>query len=651
MLPAPSLSSNFRFGIGLLIAILLAAFLPAQTVRAQATGPASYTFEECDQISSTGLRDELNRITQAVIAEEQGGIEIAAVVDRNWAALNLDAAVNDAVAAATQKVMEETGYWERLISAWSPDKAKELTERVALDAFGSQQLREAFDGLSQNISDDVVGKVHLITARSASSALLCVQAYIGDTISPTMSAVLEEELQTRLEDLDPSTNEELDFLDIAKSKPKLLGGVGIIVASKLANSLGKKFAQKIAGKVLLRVLGRIGGVVIPVVGWLIGAGLIVWDFWDAREGSLPLIRDALQGEEVKQEIRAQVAEIVDEELRREFPQLARSISNDVYGQWQEFRKKYARVLELAENQVRFRNILDNTAVEEVQKLADFATLVEDKFGLERLRELIDSGHFERLLGLPEESLDMLAVVDDPQVAIDWADLAGESMVEVIEKELYRVSSPSDFRDRADLERVLAVGEAGLIQKLMLLDADARGAVLGLPKAHITQILDALSVEELTWLAEDYLSVLDERLRNILVDRILRQPEIKAELNAGIVRGALLASKDFEGALNYVGQRTERGNWIGNTFDMLAAIGPTVSGELPFSLFWRHDGRILLNVLFVLAGLIALYIVWRRVFPGRRQDVNVNVIVPNNQGTNESDSGIRRIETRSDEEDD
>ena len=639
-----------RMAIAVLIAVLLAAFIPTNVTHAQESTPVSYTFEECDQVKASTLRDELNRITQAIFEKKQGGIDLTDIVDRNWNALNLDETVNAAVEKATQRVKEETGFWDRFISGWNPEKAKELTEDVATYAFDSSDFRQAFDQLSLNVSDEIVTEIRMMTEKSASSALLCVQTFIGDKISPTLAAALEEQIQSRLFELqDPES--EIGWVEIASANSMLLSGLGTIVAAQIAKRLGKVLAGKIAGQIIKRVLTRVITIGIPLVGTLIGAALTVWDLWNASKGSLPMIQEALQDPEVKEEIMAQVSLEVGEELRVGLPQLARSISNDVYGQWQEFRRKYARVLELAENHARFRNILDNTVVEEVQKLADFATLVEDRFGFERLRELIDKGHFERLLGLPEETLDMLAVVDDPQVAIDWADLAGESLMEVIEKELYRVSSPSDFRDRADLERVLAVGDAELIQKLMSLNADARHSVLGLPTAHIAQILDALSVDELTWVAEDYLPVLDERLRNILVDRILRQPEIKSDLSTGVVRGALLASKDIEGSLNYVGQRSERGNWIGNTFDMLAAIGPTVSGELPFSLFWHFDGRILVNVLYVLAGLIALYLVWRRVFPGRRQDVNVNVIVPNNQGTDESASGIRRIETRSDEEDD
>ncbi len=516
--------------------------------------------------------------------------------------------------AATQKVMEETGYWERLVSGWSPVKAEELTKEVANHAFGSSEMRDAFDLLSQNISDDVVAEVRLITAMSASSALLCVQTFIGDTISPTMSAVLEEEIQNRLKELDASSDEEIDFLDIAMEKPHLLGGVGIVIASQIAKSLGKKLSQKIAGKVITRVLGRIGSTVVPVAGWIIGAALIVWDLWKAGEGSLPLIRDALQDDEVKQEIREQTTIHVSEELRLELPQLARAIANDVYSQWQEFRRKYARVLDLAETNARFRGILDRTEVAEIKGLADFVGIIESEFGTKKLEELTENGDFERLFHLHEEALEMLRNGIEPEVVIDWADLSGDLLPGVIETELYRVASPSDFKDRADLDRILELEDAELIGKVMRLPKDVREAVLELPAEQIVEVLYSLSPEELSLLAGDYLHVLEPRERNILVDRILRKPGLFSELGIGVVRRALLGGQNFEQRFNYVSQKTLQRSGIGSVVDMFAAIGPALSGVIPLGLFWHYDGRALLNVLYVLAAILALYIVWRRVFP-------------------------------------
>ena len=635
----------------LLIALLLAALFPAEAARAQTTPPLSYTFQECDQVKEANLRDELNRITQAVFADEQGGMDVAAIVDRNWVALNLDTKVDAAVDAATEKVMEETGFWDRLISGWSPTKAEELTREVAKYAFDSPDFRESFDLLSLNITDDVVADIRFMTVKSASSALLCVQTFIGDTMSPTMAAVLEEQIQARLDEIRVGPDADVNILDIVKTNPELVGGVGIIIGTQIAKRLAQRLAKQIVGKVVGRILARAGSAIIPLAGWVIGGVLIIIDLINAPKGSLPLIRDALQDPKVKEEIQAQVAEKVGDELRVELPQLARSVSNDVFSQWQEFRKKYVRMLELAETNVRFRAILDHTAVDDVKKLAEFVAVVEAKLGTERLDSLIDKGLLERILGLPEEVLIMLDLGVDPDDVIAWADLAGELIVEVIELELYRVASPSDFRDRADLERVLALEDVELIQKVMMLVQDERVALLGLPTAHIKQVLDALSVEDLSWLARKYLAALQPQKANLLVDRILRVPELIPELKVESVRETLLESQDFEETLNYLTQRTKETPQLGQVVQMLAAIGPVFSGELPWALFWRYDGSTLRMSIYVLAGLIILYFARGRIFPRRRQqDVNVTVVLPESRGRDENDTNVKRIESRSGGED-
>ena len=190
------------------------------------------------------------------------------------------------------------------------------------------------------------------------------------------------------------------------------------------------------------------------------------------------------------------------------------------------------------NQSRFKGILDNTAVPEVKKLANFVAAVEAKLGLEGLESLLDKGQFERLLTLPEEVLEMLELGVDPDVVIAWADLAGSMTVQLVAIELYRVASPSDFRDRADLERVLELNSAELIHKAMLLDRGERDAVLALPTQQIEQVLGMLSPEELSWLAKAYLTGLDVQERNVLVDRVLREPHLMTELGVEVDSGGI-----------------------------------------------------------------------------------------------------------------
>ncbi|MDE0630937.1 MAG: hypothetical protein OXH73_05480 [Caldilineaceae bacterium] len=596
------------------------------------------------------MRDELNGITQSIFEPEKIRLEIAEIVDRKWAELDLDSTVDEAVDAAVEKARSETDWWERVKSNWSADTTKELTEKVATDAFGSKSFVTAVNQLSENIASELVDELRIMTAKSASSALQCVQAFIGDTFSQTMAAVLEEQIQERIDEIvvDPDP-ENATILDIIELHPELLSGVAVIVGTQLAKRFAAKMAQNIAGKVITRILGKLVTSAIPLVGWIIGGGLIVWDVINAGEGAFPQIRNSLQENQTKAELRKQIANEVHAELLAELDltELSRSVSNDVYSQWQEFRRKYGRVLELAETNSRFQGILDNTPVEEVKKLADFVSVVEAKLGSAELESMLDKGQFERLLALPQNVLEMLELGVDPDIVIEWAELAGESIELLVATELYRVASPVDFRDRADLERVLVLNDAELIQKAMLLDRVERDAVLALPSVHIEQVLEKLSPEELSWLAKEYLTKLNAKVINVLVDRVLREPELITELGVELVQVTLLESQDFEETLDYITLKAIDRPWAAQVIDMLAAIGPALSGELSWALYWHYEGAALRNTLYALAGLLVLAILWRRVLSRhRRQDVNVTVVLPENRGSSGSDPDSKSIEAGS-----
>ena len=638
-----------RIANAFLVALLLSTILPARPTFAQDSSTVPYTFQECDQVEEARLRDELNGITQSIFEPEKIRLEIVSIVDLKWAELDLDSTVDEAVNAAVEKARSETDWWERVKSNWSADTTKELTEKVATYAFASEDFVTAVNRLSDSIASDLVDELRIMTVKSASSALQCVQAFIGDTFSQTMAAVLEEQIRERIDEIivepDP---ENATILDIIELHPELLSGVAVIVGTQIAKQFAAKMAQNIAGKIITRILGKLATSAIPLVGWIIGGGLIVWDLISAGEGAFPQIRKALQEDETKAELRNQIANEVHAELLAELDlaELSRSVSNDVYSQWQEFRRKFGRVLELSEKNSRFQRILDNTPVEGVKKLADFVSVVEAKLGSARLESLLDKGQFERLLSLPQKVLEMLELGIDPDIVIEWAHLAGESIELLVATELYRVASPTDFRDRADLERVLMLNDAELIQKAMLLDRAERDAVLAMPTSHIEQVLEKLSPEELSWLAKEYLTKLNAQMINVLVDRVLREPKLITELGVELVQVTLLESQDFEEALDYITLKARDRPWAGQVVDMLSAIRPALSGELSWALFWHYEGAALRNTLYALAGLFVLTILWRRIMSRRqRQDVNVTVVLPENHGGNRRDPDPTNSEDR------
>lgn len=521
-----------------LVSLLLHLLLPPVAVRAQSTTPVSYTFEECAQVSEAGLRDELNRITQNAFAEGRQDIRVSAIVERNWLELGMDTVIDQEVDKAVVLVRDDTPFWKRIWSAWSPSAAEELAVRVANEAFGTNVFETQFNELSTQVANDIIAEIRLVTAESASTALVCVQEFIGDRFSNTMVGVLDKQIQEELEVLIGNPDTDIDFIDILETHSDFAGGVAMVIGTRIGTGIATKLAsvvsKNLVTRIISRALVRVVTMGLPVIGWIVGGYLIVKDVFDSDRSALDLIRDSLKGNEVKAELRARTAEGVNEELRTELPVLARNIANSTFSKWQDFRRKFSRVLDLAENHPRFKSILDRTEIDQVAKLAELVYLVEEGQP-DQLEGLIQKGDFEFILTLPEEALEILRVTGKSETLISWAEFAEELILRVVETELYLVASSTDFKDRADLERVLALEAKALIQKLMLLDPEERDSLLGLPTAHAQQLLDAFAPEDLTRLANSYLPKLDAQKINVLIDLVLRQPELMAELGNEVVR--------------------------------------------------------------------------------------------------------------------
>lgn len=623
-----------RLTYAFLITLLFFSLLSPVAVRAQSTSPVSYTFEECDQVDEVSLRDELNRITQAVVADEQSRLDVAGIVDRQWREMGMDSRVDRAVEDAVELVRSDTGFWERIWSGWSPSKAEELATRVAEEAFGSGRFEGQFDEFSTRVANDIVEEIRLVTARSASTALVCVQEFIGGRFSRTLVGALNGQIEEALEQSkrDPETDQ--NFLDILEIHSNLAGGVAVIVGTRIGVALAKRLAsvltRNIIGKILARILVRVAVVGIPIVGWIIGGVLIIIDVYNSRDGALPLIRDSLQGDDVKDEMRKWMAEEVSEELRIEMPSLARNVANSAFSQWQDFRMKFIRVLQLSETNPRFRQILDFTEIDQLAKLSELVALVEEH-EQDRLEDLIRSGKFEFMQTLPEDALEIYRHSGKSDALISWAELAGDLILQVVEYQLYLVSDATDFVDFDTLDNVLRLEDETAIRKSMSLDSEEREALLALPlETTRSLLLGDLNASQLSLLAEILLTLRSTQNAELLADFVLNYPALLSLLESDSVKDALLQSQDLQAALSFLVEGTFGENGVGRVFQVLEDLAPVLSGDVSWLLFWQKNGRFLSNpgnLLTILGGLLLLFLILRIIWGRRRTEVNVTVNVP------------------------
>ncbi len=520
-----------------LVLVVLSAVIPSRPALAQSETPV-YTFPDCENAEEELLLSELNRITHAALEEEKEGVDVDKLVEENWLELGLDRVVDEAVDDAVEQVRREEGTLERVFSGWSEDKAKEFAEKVATYAFGSRAFRGAVDELASAIVEDLTDEIHLMTVRTASSSLLCVEEFIGTTFSEVMSLVLKEDIRDWLTEVAETQGEEVQDFDVLSERVLSIAGIGTIVGAKIAHSLAKKVARGILGKVVTRIVGKAATAVVPVAGWVIGGALIILDVYSAWEGSLPQIKEDFKAQEVKATIRKEIASVIRQELESALPEVSQTVTISIFTRWKDFLEEFELVLRLAEENEHFREILDGVTADQVSKLSHLVAVGTEALGADWLIRIVENGKFERILALPKPSFEILREGSDPDLVLKWADFSGDTIVSVVETELYKLASPTDFVDREVLKQVVALEDPSVISRLMQLTDAGRSALLGLRTAKTKWLLTELMDDDLFW-TSSYLSDLDGPAAEKLVDFAKRDKEL-----ISVLRG----SKDLQSKL-------------------------------------------------------------------------------------------------------
>ena len=476
--------------------ILTSILLPAPALA------QDYTYGECSAVEPEALEAEIEGLARTVLVDGQGLLNIDAIVDRQWIAVGMDATLDQAVETAVEALMIEEPYWERFLSGWSGGKAEEFATAITQRVFSSPQFVAKLDELAVAIADDVTVELESMTARSASTSLLCLQQYVGERYSESLLTLFETEIRTDIEVAD--LNASPDELDVSQltTHSKAATGAGIIIATQVVRrisvQLGKKVAGRVAGRIVGRVLGKLGSSLIPLAGWVVGGGLIVWDLVEGGQGSLPQIEDALKGQEVKVALHAEIAAAVESGLDDEVDLMAAQIADELMGEWNQFCQRHPYLCSLPEESAPFQAILDATSVEDLEKLAGLVELFIADLGRPSLDISLATGDFEALLQLSQPAYAILSETGSVETALAWADLAGDNIDEVVRLGLYQLIDPS-ATDEAEVGALIGLADKETISHYFTTTPETRSALLTYSPATRRGLLERLDPADVHWL--------------------------------------------------------------------------------------------------------------------------------------------------------
>jgi hypothetical protein len=481
--------------------------VPESPVTSQQSMAQGYTYAECNRADEAGVQAEIEAIAQAPLDEASAGLDVDGLVAHKWTELGVGIALDQAVDDAIAQVQQEKSYWDRFVTGWSAPQAEALASEVAAAAFDSPVFQAKLEELATALAAGLVAELEAEAARSASSALLCLQSFVGERYSETLFAAFQQQTSQGISSVAESEAEVNGVapMTIQPAELHLKAGAGVVaivgsqVIRKLAVTLSQKITGRLAGKIAGRVLGRLGSSFIPYLGWAVGIGLIAWDLVEGAQGALPQIREALQAEEVKQEVRMEIAAAVRSGLDAEVEHLAATVARTLVGQWQSFCTGQGELCALAAEIDDLQMLLDVTPVEQVARLAQQVTLFLTELGRTQLEASLVDGSFEALLGLPESAYAVLRHTRDPQIVLDWAALAGPSFESMVALELYTQVAPNDLAPETVLALV-TLADNDIIHKLLALSPGQLATLVQLSTPALRAVAAGASLDELAWLS-------------------------------------------------------------------------------------------------------------------------------------------------------
>jgi len=480
-------------------------------------------------LADDGLRAEVRKLATETVSIAY--IDATQLVNKSWDETNIELVIDTEVDRAIASAKREMSYGKRLWSGWSSKAARELAERVAGQVFSSAAFNKELRSVSERIALNLSKELEPKSADAAKKGLTSMQLHLGQQYSEHLRPVLARHLS----DFHPAFAQDktlaTKFGDLASKHPTALSGAAVIVGSHLAKGilqrLANKITERIIGRIASRILGRVGTAAVPVVGWIIGGGMIAFDLIKGADGALPEIQKSLKSLETKTQIRNEMALAFKDELPKLQHEVAESVADEVYGIWRSFMEKYPTILTLTKESTLFRQeIVEKTPQDKdnFDKLSRLVEICMKAVGKVELLALVESGILQELKGLPEDSYIIIKESDSPKTLFKWHQAAKGQLSEVVRYAIYRHLQPNDLEE-GQLRALLRIGDAKAIERLLRQKLpDLKTALKVLPPDRVQSLVKLLDEQAMRTMIM-YADVSGGALVDELLKRISDQPAL------------------------------------------------------------------------------------------------------------------------------
>lgn len=536
--PVPTLKRCALWWVSMLliVAIVLPGAPASAAPPAQAIDDTS-VLRSCASIDEDAIQDELNKHTQQIFSDVRTRLNLNEIVARHWDALGMDEKLNEAAEAGIEGAKRETNGFARFLSGLNPATAEELAETVARHTFTSTPFTAALEELTTSVANEIEMELLSPTVKSYSAAIYCLQTFLDARYSQAMAEAFVSRLHNQVEDvegieLSPNVLETIEghlagivgasLIAVTLLTRKVIAELMEELGERIVGSLGRR----IAGDIVKRILGRIGTEVIPIVGWILGAGLFVYDVWSNLDGALPAIKEGLVAPETKSHIQSEIVAQLDAELQlaEKLPTVAREVADTLYEEWRIVRGQMRTILDLAEQNADFDAFLKEIeSGDSLDRLLAIVDVLPVETRLDTLSAAIANGALAKAISLPTGVVVLVRDTGSIEDAVAWGEIAGRRLNDLVSLEIHKVRAPDTF-DHAHLDHVLALRDKWQAQRVLALTNAQLDPLVSLPVPVFADLAVKFRSEQLGWLA-DQLPTLSSDTISGAVDAVRSDPAL------------------------------------------------------------------------------------------------------------------------------
>ncbi len=188
----------------------------------------------------------------------------------------------------------------------------------------------------------------------------------------------------------------------------------------------------------------------------------------------------------------------------------------------------------------------------------------------------------QVLQLGESTTKILESQPSLATVLEWSEVAGNRLEQVVNYEIYRHKTPADFSQRS-LTRLLETDDFHTISALSLLDRDEMDALLKLSSPALNALSEQLRIQDFSTVAW-YADALEPEARDAFIVRLLERPSRLEKFAPPSVRDAVVSSREPLQAVALVGSEPTVGLFgidlvLGFTNDVASVAAGTVSARL------------------------------------------------------------------------